>query len=91
MTGRTATPTDALSPSMLAGIEIVPLYRSEAGDHWTLIHYRRNGTTIIRHVPNVLSGGRASDTPLADFLAPGCTGPEHQAARIWMERAADAR
>ena len=74
-------------PSLLAGIEIVPLHRSGSGDIWTLIHDRRAGRTIVRHIPNAASGGHASDTAVAAFLAAEPAGPEHRAARDWIERA----
>jgi hypothetical protein len=73
-------------PSSLGDIEIVPLYRSGAGDIWTLIHDRRGTRTVVRHVPNAASGGQASDTAVAEFVAVRPAGPEHRAAQDWVLR-----
>lgn len=86
---RSAVRGDEIRPGTAgaaAGPEVVPLYRSGSGDTWTLIHDRGAGTAVVRHVANAASGGTATEIPVAAFLAPGRSGPEHQAARDWVER-----
>ena len=67
-------------------LELTPLYRSENGDRWLLVHDRVSGSVLVRHVPNPPSGGVAVDLPVSEFLATARSGPEHQAARAWIER-----
>ena len=55
------------------------LYRSPNGDAWFLSQDPANGHGIIIHVPNQPSGGKESRIMVADFLANGVNGPEHQA------------
>lgn len=55
------------------------LYRSPNGDSWFLIQDPANGHGIIIHLPNASSGGQRSHITVADFLADGASGPEHQA------------
>ena len=55
------------------------IYRSENGDAWCLIHNRDTGRVLVRHLPNLPSGGQVSDIELGDYLARGAAGPEHQA------------
>ncbi|WP_428391144.1 hypothetical protein [Lichenicoccus sp.] len=52
------------------------LYASANGDQWHLIHDRPR--VLVRHTPNVPSGGSASMLDIAAFLARG-QGPEQQA------------
>lgn len=56
------------------------LYRSAPnGDRWSLVRESQSGRVFIEHEPNVSSGGRPSRVEVADFLARGGQGPEHQA------------
>ena len=54
------------------------LYRSPNGDRWSLVRDPGSGRVFVRHVPNLSSGGRASDIEVGDFLVRGGHGPEHQ-------------
>ena len=55
------------------------LYRSAPnGDRWSLVRETTSGRVFVEHEPNMPSGGKASRTDIADFLAHG-EGPEHQA------------
>jgi hypothetical protein len=53
------------------------LYRSPSGDTWHLIRDAGSGRVLVRHQPNMASGGQASDIEIVDFLKSG-RGPEHQ-------------
>jgi hypothetical protein len=53
------------------------IYRSSNGDRWTLV--RKGRAVIVRHEPNLASGGRASETDARMFLATPGNGPEKQA------------
>jgi hypothetical protein len=57
---------------------IKELYLSPNGDRWTLGRTPA-GTFAVCHQPNPSSGGRSSETELADFLSQGSSGPEYQA------------
>lgn len=54
------------------------LYQSSNGDRWELAHDTEGGEVFVLHQPNLASGGRASNIPIAAFLARGA-GPEQQA------------
>jgi hypothetical protein len=57
------------------------LYRSAPnGDRWSLVRESSSGRVFVEHEPNASSGGKASCTDIADFLAHGGHHrPEHQA------------
>jgi hypothetical protein len=55
------------------------LYASSNGDRWLLVRDRGSGRALVRHEPNLASGGRAAAFEIGDFLARGGQGPEHQA------------
>jgi len=55
-------------------------YRSGPnGDRWSLARETESGRVFIEHKPNISSGGQTSHIEIADFLAHGGAGPEHQA------------
>ena len=54
------------------------LYVSPNGDRWSLCR-NSAGSFMVSHRPNASSGGQASQTEVANFLASGSRGPEHQA------------
>jgi hypothetical protein len=39
------------------------LYSSSNGDRWLLLHNIETGNYIVRHEPNLSSGGQAADMP----------------------------
>jgi hypothetical protein len=53
------------------------LYHSPNGDRWYLVREDHSGRPIVRHEPNVPSGGATSLISVRDFLARG-HGPEQQ-------------
>jgi hypothetical protein len=61
------------------------IYESSSGDTWHLSHDPATGQQAVRHRPNPQSGGQESYSGLKDFLAPGASGPEHQALRLLLE------
>jgi hypothetical protein len=58
------------------------VYRSANGDRWLLIRERN----VVRHEPNLASGGRVTETDLAEFLERTGSTPQHQALRALLER-----
>jgi hypothetical protein len=58
------------------------IYRSSNGDRWLLIRERN----VVRHEPNLTSGGRVTETDVAEFLERTGASPENQALRALLER-----
>ena len=58
------------------------LYLSSNGDSWLLIHDATTGRRVVRHEPNVASGGRSTDIAVEEFLKRDAFGPEHAALRL---------
>lgn len=54
------------------------LYASENGDRWSLVLDRETGRVLVRHQPNLASGGQSSDMEVGAFLVRGGMGPEKQ-------------
>ena len=54
------------------------LYASENGDCWSLVRVLDSGRVVVRHRPNVPSGGQITDMDVGDFLSRGGMGPEKQ-------------
>jgi hypothetical protein len=61
------------------------IYESSNRDTWHLSHDPATGERAVRHRPNQQSGGQESYSDLAEFLAQGANGPEHQALRRLLE------
>ena len=55
------------------------LYESSNGDVWFLARHPASNTPVVKHEPNISSGGRTSYTEIGKFLREGANGPEHQA------------
>ena len=53
-------------------------YRSANGDRVVAVRDAESGRVIVRHEPNLSSGGRPSDVEVGDFLVRGGLGPEKQ-------------
>jgi hypothetical protein len=51
-------------------------YSSSNGDRWELVNDEENGRMLVRHEPNLASGGRASDVTVAEFLSRSGTSPQ---------------
>lgn len=55
------------------------LYQSSNGDAWLLTRDPASKLPVVKHEPNVSSGGQISYTDIGKFLRGGAKGPEHQA------------
>jgi hypothetical protein len=53
--------------------------QSSNGDAWLLMHDPASKLPVVKHEPNVSSGGQISYTDIGKFLRDGANGPEHQA------------
>ena len=59
------------------------IYRSANGDRWLLVRERN----VVGHEPNLASGARVTETPVAASLARADrSSPENQAFRVLLER-----
>jgi hypothetical protein len=54
------------------------IYLSENGDKWLLCS-DQDGRAYVEHRANLSSGGKVTPIEISNFLAPGRSGPEHQA------------
>jgi hypothetical protein len=54
------------------------LYRSPNGDRWLLVREALSDRVLVRHEPNLASGGKTSVIEIGEFLSRG-HGPEQQA------------
>ena len=53
------------------------IYRSSNGDRWLFIRERG----VVRHEPNLSSGGQSTETPVDEFLERTGTSPQNLALR----------
>ena len=70
-------------------LSITEIYRSSNGDCWQLVRTIDPASTSVRHIPNTSSGGRATDTTVAEFLSTNGPGPEFTALRRLLDSTAD--
>ncbi|HTW71400.1 MAG TPA: hypothetical protein VME47_16050 [Acetobacteraceae bacterium] len=70
-------------------VSITEIYRSSNGDCWKLVRTTDPASALVRHIPNPPSGGRTTDTTVAEFLSTGGFGPEYWALRRLLEGSAD--
>ena len=68
---------------------ITEIYRSANGDRWELVRTRDPERSLVRHIPNPSSGGRMTDTAVADFLRIDGPGPEFAALRRLLDNSDD--
>jgi hypothetical protein len=61
-------------------------YRSSNGDRWQLIRDTTSGRSLVRHEPNLSSGGRVTDTDVDEFLARTGSSPENLALRVLLDK-----
>jgi hypothetical protein len=66
-------------------ITTTDLYCSSNGDRWRLVVDSEAGTSIIRHKPNLSSGGQTTETTVAEFLARSGASPQYVALREHLD------
>jgi hypothetical protein len=67
-------------------ILIADFYRSSNGDRWQLIRDTASGRRVVRHEPNLASGGQVTETAVAEFLDRTGTSPQNAALRALLEK-----
>jgi hypothetical protein len=60
-------------------------YRSSNGDRWQLIRDTASRRSLVRHEPNLSSGGRTTDTDVEEFLNRTGSSPENLALRALLD------
>jgi hypothetical protein len=63
-------------------LETRELYRSSNGDGWLLARESQSGRVLVRHVPNIPSGGKTTDIEIGAFLCERSYGPQHMERRF---------
>jgi hypothetical protein len=61
-------------------------YRSSNGDRWQLLRDTTNGRCVVRHEPNLASGGQVTETSVDEFLARTGSSPENLALRELLKK-----
>ncbi len=59
------------------GLETRELYSSANGDKWLLAREHDSGRVLVRHIPNIPSGGTPTDIEIGAFLCERSYGPQH--------------
>ncbi|SAK83634.1 hypothetical protein AWB77_04308 [Caballeronia fortuita] len=67
--------------------DVFEFYASANGDRW-LLHRGADDVTMVRHVPNIASGGKPTDTSVGDFLASAHATPQGEALLASVENLA---
>ena len=65
------------------------VYSSSTGDRWDLLLSGASEATLVRHTPNLSSGGKVRETSVEEFLSTDGHGPEHDALRALLRHLAD--
>jgi hypothetical protein len=65
-------------------------YRSSNGDRWQLLRDTASGRVVVRHEPNLTSGGKVTETGVQEFLDRTGSSPEHLALRSLLEKHGNA-
>src|ERR1700757_4562657 len=81
-----ASPATQSTGAVFMAITTEDFYRSSNGDRWQLIRDTASGRSFVRHEPNLLSGGPATDTDVEEFLngTPGIS----RCGRSWINKPA---
>ena len=61
-------------------------YRSSNGDRWQLIRDIASGRSLVRHEPNLSSGGRTTGPDVEEFLNRTGSSPENLALRALLDQ-----
>ena len=62
-------------------VVIDDFYRSSNGDRWQLLRDTASGRRVVRHEPNLASGGQVTETGVEEFLDRTGSSPENLALR----------
>jgi hypothetical protein len=65
-------------------------YRSSNGDRWQLLRDTVSGRVVVRHEPNLTSGGKVTETAVQEFLDRTGSSPENLALRTLLEKHGNA-
>lgn len=65
-------------------------YSSSNGDRWLLVNDNETGQMLVRHEPNLASGGRASDVAVAEFLSRSGASPQAVALQELLGKRGEA-
>jgi hypothetical protein len=65
-------------------------YRSSNGDRWQLFRDTASGREVVRHEPNLSSGGKVTEHGVQEFLDRTGSSPENRALRALLEKHRDA-
>jgi hypothetical protein len=66
-------------------------YRSSNGDRWQLLRDSETGRQVVRHEPNLASGGKVTEVDVEEFLDRTGSSPENLALRSLIEKLGDTR
>jgi hypothetical protein len=69
---------------------IEDFYRSSNGDRWQLIRDTETERKVVRHEPNLASGGKVTEVDVKLFLDRTGSSPENLALRDLLGRQCDA-
>jgi hypothetical protein len=61
-------------------------YSSSNGDRWQLLHDDETGRYVVRHEPNLSSGGQPSEVAVPIFLNRSGTSPQAEALRTLLHK-----
>jgi hypothetical protein len=64
----------------------VTFYSSSNGDRWQLITDVETGHHVVRHEPNLSSGGQLSEVSVPEFLSRSGVSPQAAALRALLEK-----
>ena len=67
-------------------MSLTDFYRSSNGDRWQRIRDTSSGRSIVRHEPNLSSGGRVTETDVEEFLNRTGSSPENLALRALLDK-----
>ena len=62
------------------------IYSSSNGDRWLLLHDTETGTYLVRHEPNISSGGQPTEMPVPTFLTGSGSSPQAEALRTLLHK-----
>jgi hypothetical protein len=61
-------------------------YASSNGDRWQLVRETEPACFVVRHEPNMASGGRPTDYPLDDFASQNSATPQGEALQTLLNK-----